>query len=564
MSANSSAGAAWRRFLYNHNPLYLVSAWMVLHGVRVAIADNAAADVGAVITPLLCGYMAALAVAGWLVVRVAKFWEDARTILLVLLLMYAGLSTAYDQLCLRDPGAGARHLLIGFTFCCVLTEAVLWSLRVRLAAAYRGPLYLQLAVLFAFPAWLGGLSAAGRDAEMLRGVLLFPVAAGAALLALWPATRRAPAQDTPNGTPWRWPLYPWSIFVVMATALAVRSWLLSISFSPAYYADPAFSLYFLCLPLVACCLLAMELALRTGNRGAQAASLAGLLATWPLAFPGWNLNPAQERLVELAERSLAAPPMVVAWTVAAAALYAWWRKAALGEWAAMAALALAACVDVDTRSLTELHAPHPWMLAGIAAWQLATGAWRRASGRMLLGGGATIVLAAQHAALPWGERLSPEVLAQLTLVWAALLPLYCRDGWARWFRGASPYVIAAATAGVALATMRRGGVPWWLAAVQSGVLAALAATYWRVWRDRRHALTFATAAALSLLLWTAALIESVADPQLQAGLLRYFSGCLMLLAAVAVSLWKAGVAARLWRWVREASAPPQQTGEPTA
>ena len=57
---------------------------------------------------------------------------------------------------------------------------------------------------------------------------------GAGGVLLIPAARRGRAGVARNGSPWRWPLYPWSLFVVMVGALCVRSWSLCVSF---HYVD---------------------------------------------------------------------------------------------------------------------------------------------------------------------------------------------------------------------------------------------------------------------------------------------------------------------------------------
>ena len=222
-NATQFVSRRWPRFLSNHNPLYLVSAWLVLHGIGLAFRGEAGLQWVPLMTQLLCGYTILLAVSGWLVIRVGKVWEDARMILLVLLLMFTALSTGYDNLCLKAPGSGGLHLAFGFAFSCAITEIVLFSLGMKLPLRYRLPFYLQLAVLFAFPAWLGKLSFDGRDPEMLLGVLLFPVVAAGALLTLLPAAAGDPERDRPNGTPWPWPFYPWSIFVFVAIANGIRA-----------------------------------------------------------------------------------------------------------------------------------------------------------------------------------------------------------------------------------------------------------------------------------------------------------------------------------------------------
>ena len=278
----------WTRFLSNHNPLYLVSAWLVLHGIGQAFQGEVGLRWIPLMTQLLCGYTLVLALAGWLVVRVGRVWEDARMILLVVLLMFTALSTSYDNLCLKNPAIGAVHLAIGFGFSCAITEFILFSLGMKLPLHYRAPFYLQLALLFAFPAWLGRLSVYGQDSAMCAGVLSFPVAAAAGLMTLLPAAAGTPEQE--NGTPWPWPFYPWSIFVFVAIASGIRAWMLSVSFSPAIGVEPAFLPYFLCPVLIAMLILVLEMGLQQKSHPTQRIALLAMLGVIWMAFPGNQLN----------------------------------------------------------------------------------------------------------------------------------------------------------------------------------------------------------------------------------------------------------------------------------
>ena len=422
------------RFLCNHNPLYLVSAWLVLHGIGQAFHGSVGMRWMPLMTQLLCGYTLALAFAGWLVVRLGKVWEDARMILLVLLLMFTGLSISYDDQCLKDPVAGAQHLAICFAFCCGITELVLFTLGMKLPLRYRIPFYLQLAVLFAFPAWLGKLSVEGRDPEMGGGVLIFPVAAAVALLSLLPAANGAPERD--NGTPWPWPFYPWSIFVFMAIASGIRSWMLSVSFSPAAGVGPAFLPYFLCPILLSMLVLMLEMGLRLQSKAAQRTALVAMLGVIWMAFPGEQLNSAQRILLDLMEGTFAGPPLLVCGSVAAIAVYAMLRQAAGSEPVAVIALILFACIDFDTRATNTLHTPLSVALLALAGWQLVSGIMSRTTLRLAFGGiGALIILSRIPNAPSW--MVTNNSLWFLALTWCAMLPLICRDALAEWLRSRS-------------------------------------------------------------------------------------------------------------------------------
>ena len=236
------------RFLYTHNPFYLVSALLVLYGLdRSAGAAVDWCGDGVTIS-LLFGYTLLLARLAFVIVRFGRVWDDARTMLLVIVLLFLAISVRFDVIALRNPLTGGLFLLGGFLFAGVVTEGLLRGLGIRLAAIYRVPYYLLLALLFAYPVWLAKLSVDGHDGRMAWGVFLFPLVASAVLLTLWPAARSTAQSARASGTPWRWPWYPWSVFAVIAVGIGLRSYWLSFSFQVGKPSDLSFQPYFL-LPL---------------------------------------------------------------------------------------------------------------------------------------------------------------------------------------------------------------------------------------------------------------------------------------------------------------------------
>ena len=265
--------------------------------------------------------------------------------------MFTALSASYDHLCLDNATAGAYRLAVAFLFSCVTVEALLHGLRIRLPGWYRFPFYLQLAVLFAFPAWLGHLSIEGRDADMCLGVLAFSVAAALSLLSLLPAVWRASLHDSSNGTPWGWPYYPWSIFAFMAIAMGVRSWMLSVSFSHARGLEAAFSPFFLAPIVLAVAVLLLEIGLRHGSLATQRTALATLAVVAPISIPGEGLSRAQEMSLGLLESYLMGPPLLASLATLGVALYGLLRGAA-------SAMPLAVAAGLAVASL-DPRRPHP-------------------------------------------------------------------------------------------------------------------------------------------------------------------------------------------------------------
>ena len=146
----------WAAWLYTHNPFYAISVVLMLFGVRAAFGTL---EIGSINSWIMLGVLAAytLALAGIAVaiVRWGSVWDDARSLFLLLLLLFLAVSISADELFVRSPSsvAGVGLLIGGFLGSAVLSEAVLRGSRIRLPWAFRGPYYLMLALFYAWP-WL--------------------------------------------------------------------------------------------------------------------------------------------------------------------------------------------------------------------------------------------------------------------------------------------------------------------------------------------------------------------------------------------------------------------------
>jgi hypothetical protein len=114
------------------------------------------------------------------------------------------------------------------------------------------------------------------------GLFGFSPAAGLVALTLRPAIRRGPEYVAHNGSPWRWPWYPWSLFVFLTLGAVARSYLLCWSMQRVERSEPErliFGPYFL-VPLgLAVAVLVLELGLVAGSRGVLRVAL-GLPLGW--------------------------------------------------------------------------------------------------------------------------------------------------------------------------------------------------------------------------------------------------------------------------------------------
>ena len=170
MHSRSLSWSEVARFIYTHNPFYLVSALLMLIGLHQALGRDGSLLGGWLLMGILCGYITLLAAAGYIIVRFGGVWDDARMILLVILLQFVAMSISFDMLVLEMPAQGARFLLAGLVFAVTISECVFQSLGIRLRACYRLPFHLSLLLLFIYPLLLGQLSVDGHNAAMSWGL----------------------------------------------------------------------------------------------------------------------------------------------------------------------------------------------------------------------------------------------------------------------------------------------------------------------------------------------------------------------------------------------------------
>src|SRR5690349_5836962 len=93
-----SLGPRWlMRRLYTSNPFYVISALLVFLGLRASFdARGPAVEAGALMLGL-AAYTLLLAGTAVFLVRRGKVWDDVRTVLLLVVLMFLATSVAFDE-----------------------------------------------------------------------------------------------------------------------------------------------------------------------------------------------------------------------------------------------------------------------------------------------------------------------------------------------------------------------------------------------------------------------------------------------------------------------------------
>ncbi|MCA9073454.1 MAG: hypothetical protein KDA93_00370 [Planctomycetaceae bacterium] len=451
--------------LYTHNPFYVISAMLMLASVLSVYGEM---EIGAIncwiMMGVLAGYTALLAVIGVLIVRWGKVWEDARSILLLLLVLFLAVSISADDLFanMESSSEGWPLSLFGLLFSSIVTELVLWGTRIRFGWRYRIPLHLTYALFYAAPWFVSSSLTLGSRTMIAWRVFLFPIAAAGILLTLLPAVRGGPKAVADNGTPWRWPLYPWIAFGVIVGAVAVRTFALSLSFGPTgplwvrfpsgrwiMSFDTMWGPYFL-IPLVYAALtLFLEAGFVTGKRNLvrRVLTLSPLMLVLALPIGG----PVFRRFFNEFTTTLGSPLWLTVCLLIALYAWAWWRGAERAEVGLLASGCLLSVVAPTTTGFFSLSEPHVWPLITVGTIVLILGVSRRSTWMCLASSG--LLTFALWLVLPETPLAEQRMQLSAHLFWSAVVVLgfVYRDGWARVLRlvGAAIMPVAGVLAMVA-------------------------------------------------------------------------------------------------------------------
>ena len=277
------------RFLYTNNPFYVLSASLVFWGLRISFDTSAVSfETGALMIGLT-GYVLLLSAAACLLIRYGQVWDDVRTVLLLVVLMLLAISVSFDGVLAADSVAGSAYFVGGLLFAVIVSELLLYFIRLRLPAGFRIPYYLILALFFLYPPALTPLLDDPSDPALYWALFAFSPLAGVLFLTLLPAVRKGPPYVRKNGSPWPWPWYPWLLFATLALGVFGRSFYLCYSFHFVGGQSTVFAPYFWVPFLWAINILLLEIALRSHLQKACGLvllipiAIAALAATAPLA-----------------------------------------------------------------------------------------------------------------------------------------------------------------------------------------------------------------------------------------------------------------------------------------
>jgi hypothetical protein len=352
------------RFLYSSNPFYILSADLFFVGLRISFGSGGSASRTWALWLGLAGFTLLLAATACFLIRKGKLWDDLRSILLLIVMMFVAMATSGDDTMAADLETGALVCAAGFLFAVVVTESVLRGIRLRLPGWYRAAYHVVLGLVFLYPIALAPALLAPESPRLQWALFGFSPLVALAFLLLIPAARRGPVYVAKNGSPWRWPLYPWSLFFVIAGGVGVRCYSLCVSFHFVNGSQTIFGPYFL-VPLgLAFCLIWLEIAIAVRRKGVMIAASAMPLFLALLATTGHRYEVVYMNFLGMFRQTLGGTPVFVTLIAATIFLaYAIVRRVPLAWELLSVALVALAMVGPGTLDLNELVTPRPLPLA---------------------------------------------------------------------------------------------------------------------------------------------------------------------------------------------------------
>lgn len=557
------------RLLYTHNPFYLISACLFVYGLKLLFrAGNSAVlfQRGTVEYMSPTGLMGSLvavtllmAVTAVLIVRLGKVWEDARSLVLIVLLMLLAISVSMDEL-LSMASEQERGLLeiggmvlSGAAIAVGMVELLNRGLQVRLSWLWRGPLALLLTLFFGWPLLLLPEIMPFKTSQVQSLIAIFPTAAALVSLLLLPGIRQGSASLRENGTPWIWPWLPWTPFVFLAVAVCFRSYSLTISFDApdgnVSFWDTIFGLYLLVPLALAVVVLLIEIGIveKRPQISSTVLTLSPvlMLMAWPWGVP-WSRLPSYYRFATEFSNSFGSPVFLTLVALLLISAWAWRRGVARGESMTWGFLLLATVVGPGT--LIHPYAPlfaNQFQVVPVlmlASLKLASGLSRNRTGDLLTGlmilASLPMILELPQALLPWKSFLSLH-LAYVAVLIVAMF----RSDRVEWRRASAVLLLVTLIMGLVM-LIRKHESPTALAAYFVAMTLFSAVCY-RGLNERWYLVVTILNGFAGLLGGCVGAFWTLSTAQMESGMRPVIFGGMSFVAAVVISILKTDVGRRL-------------------
>lgn len=557
-------------FLYVHNPFYLISAGLFTYGLKSLLRPGNApilfqqGSVGYIepwgLMAWLAGITLLMSVTAILIVRLGRVWEDARSLILIVLLMLFAMTVSMDELLnlLADKGNSLQHLVLMLgvmaSFSIGTVEFLLRGLRLRLPLSYRIPLHLLLLAMIAWPALLVPEISDVTVSQIQKRIAAFPIVTGMIMLSLLPAVGQGSQRIRKDDCPWTWPLYPWTAFLFLLLAVCLRSYSLTMSFdvlsSSGHYWDTSFGLWQLTPIFMAALVILLEIGIRENKRSLKTFCMlmAPLLLpiAWPWLVPWCDFSGYRSATSTI----LADYPSPVYCTLIGLILFyarARCKNVAGAQWGLVAMILLSTAIQPESfrdRYQSPLHVDlTAWPLLAFATFDFAVSLRQKSASKIFLSSVLITLIAHQHLntsaiVSPWAT----VICLHLFLIAGILISTIYDSDFADILKAmAAPAMLLTVTMS-AMTVARNTGFASTSAYVVSMTIVTMIIGRRLDWQAMRMVAQF-MAAVCGVVSLTLGLRFAYQLP-LPRGSRQLILGLLSFTTAVVISLWKAGLGRR--------------------
>ena len=531
------------RWICTSNPFYVLCALLVCLGLWVSFgAQGDAAQTWALLVGM-AGYTLLLAVTACLLVRFVGVWDDVRTVLLLVVLMFLATSVTFDDVLARSPERGIACYLGGLLLSVAVSEGILRAIRLSLPPLFRAPYYGILSLFFLYPVALTPMLDQPRSEVLAWAMFGFTTAAGLVFLTLLPAIRRGRDYVRDNGSPWGWAWYPWTLFGVLGFGVVARAALLcwSMHHLPRDRTEPyIFAPYFLVpFGLALACLL-LEIGLVERRRGVLRIALVLPVILVLLTVVGHRAEPLYQWFLGCFVARLGGTPLFLT-LIASAGFYAYatLRRVPGALDTLSAAMVALAFVAPQTLDLDGLVPPQALPILAAAMAQTVVGLRRRDAGRCLIGASGLVASAMIGRGAIGGAGDPVPATFHLVLIAVLVVGAAFDDRLGRLLRTAGAVLALLGALVVMMGPVERtGALPTWAVEVYPLVMSLMIASYGFMLGHR----TSLASAGLIVIVWLAALAcrGYASLRHVVAGLDYIAIGLVLFLLAVLTSMAKGG------------------------
>lgn len=259
------------QWFWRGNPFYLVSAALALYASTILFDTQDIWMETAVPVAILAGYTALCAATVTFIVRRGQVWDDARSLLFIILALPLALSASLDDKVIDRPQVSMVWMAGSLAVVGTLIHLVKKGLNISFSRLIEWMAAMLLGLFYCYPFLLSQLlrSYPTLPEKAIRGIACFPVVTALLLLPLLREVRNGNLRRE-NGTPWSH-ITEW-MFGIFLAAVLIRTYLFSISFYGGRgvggygQMETGFGLWLLLPLLVFLLLLTIEYALRSGKR----------------------------------------------------------------------------------------------------------------------------------------------------------------------------------------------------------------------------------------------------------------------------------------------------------